>query len=310
MIGLSACALLGGCTFVKALGLESANDSTRAELINAPPIEIPFREAKDFLVLRARVNGSRSVDLLLDTGASALFMFETEAVKAAGLSARDAGFIMPGIKGQIHEQLDLDFGGLILHDQTALVVPLSVFDCPGKTRDAGVDGVIGYDLFRRFVVEVDFDRSVMTLHDPSRFVYRGSGLQLPLHFQGRLPGVFGTWTGQTGAPMPLNVLLDTGASSELVVFENDAEERRAPLNAQPSEPGCMAGRTLERKQGPSTDLNIAGNRIEIGRTEYAKELNERWTGLLGAQVLNRYKLIFDYSRRKLMLELRNYIVPR
>src|SRR5260370_34758466 len=44
------------------------------------------------------------------------------------------------------------------------------------------DGFLGANVFRNYVVEIDYANQVLRLHDPAAYSYSGSGQRLPLQF--------------------------------------------------------------------------------------------------------------------------------
>jgi predicted aspartyl protease len=103
------------------------------------------------------INGKQS-QLLLDTGASGITI-SSHLASQAGLTPVSSGR-MGGIgdKGEVPAQLayanSVQIGDMEFHN-----CPLSIIELvPGNT-----DGVIGADVFSRFLVELDFPNSTLTL---------------------------------------------------------------------------------------------------------------------------------------------------
>src|SRR5260370_42374493 len=73
----------------------------------------------------------------------------------------------------------LMFAGEELGDQTVATLPLEWF-----SREVGrsTDGVLGSNVFRNYVVEIDYASQVLRFHDPAGYCYSGSGQRLPLQF--------------------------------------------------------------------------------------------------------------------------------
>ena len=61
----------------------------------------------------------------------------------------------------------------------AFALPLPALP-PSLGRD--VDGIIGGEFIRQFVVEVDYEGRRLTLHDRRTFAYAGPGETLPIEF--------------------------------------------------------------------------------------------------------------------------------
>ena len=63
-------------------------------------------------------------------------------------------------------------GDLTLFDQNTLGIPLSPLN---KFEGVELDGILGYDFFKRFVVEVDYINHILTIYEPEKFNYSGDG---------------------------------------------------------------------------------------------------------------------------------------
>src|SRR5580704_4683878 len=81
-------------------------------------------------------------------------------------------------------------------------------------------GVIGSTLFNEYVVELDFDRSVMILRDPKAFHYHGDGIVIPIRFFNEIPITDGQLAPPAPAiPIPVRLAVDLGAKATLLVSE-------------------------------------------------------------------------------------------
>jgi hypothetical protein len=124
----------------------------------APPkkYEIPYRltDTKHVLV-RAKINGKGPFNLILDTGAPALFLPKPVA-KKAGIEVDDKGW------GAI-EKFELE-GGLPVDHVRAHVTDIVQVDGMNGLGMAGVElhGMIGYEVLARFRIQYDFTADKLT----------------------------------------------------------------------------------------------------------------------------------------------------
>ena len=104
----------------------------------------------------------------------------------------------------------VEVGGATLRDQA-----FSVFELSGFSAAEGVpvDGVLGYELFKRFVVRVDYPRRTLTLTLPAAFSYHGGGVIVPFKLNDYVPEVAGEIDGVAGA-----FDIDTGSRAGLGVL--------------------------------------------------------------------------------------------
>jgi hypothetical protein len=182
VIALSGCA--GEQLFVTN---SSAQSPTTQAKVASNPIEV---DGDNYVFIKAGVNGSAPLTFLVDSGGGSGLVLYFEAAQALGLNLNGKGkgkgggagegtFDTTSVKG-----VALNLPGVEMSNQTFIVFP------PEKTPPASarvVDGVIGYSLFSRYVVEVDYRSQVVNLYEPRAYQYTGSGESIPLSIQSNVP---------------------------------------------------------------------------------------------------------------------------
>lgn len=182
--------------------------------LNSATFAIPFRRdyqmpssgevtvpAKDGLIFQVKINGKGPFKALFDTGA--VNFMAAGVAQQLGLTLDAHGFEVgtssPASLKVHRAHVDtLQIGDLVLHDQTFIVA-----DLPADADTPVL--AVGYELFRRFAVKVDYDNQRLTFYDGPHFHYSGSGTAVPLQLQGTgllVEGSIGKASGR--------FLLDTG----------------------------------------------------------------------------------------------------
>ena len=162
--------LVAGCSRIDSLRLAHANSGT--------PVAWPAGEASLAVDIRLTEDGRPWMPVSVDGSPAVPFLLQASAGAVAITGARAAGFgpvgagrltlqahLLPGIPGGLLvKQRRLELGTLALGDQSVLLVAPA--DWPHGQPRGGPAGVLGYDLFRRFVVELDVDGRRLVLHRP------------------------------------------------------------------------------------------------------------------------------------------------
>ena len=80
-----------------------------------------------------------------------------------------------------------------------------------------VHGLIGFDLFKDFVVEIDYDNQKLTLTKPEYYRDRviNRDIVMPIHFEYNKPYVRTTIVTDKNEYVPVKLLVDTGASDAI-----------------------------------------------------------------------------------------------
>lgn len=265
---------------------------------NQESVTIPFQFSGNHILVAIRINGRGPFTAVFDTGGYYLMSPAIAAelsVTSLGAS-RVGGFGENSVKAGTTEAKSVQIGGVTLLHPTFAVIDLG---------EIPVSTIIGYEVLRRFVVRIDYDRHLLILTHPDKFVYHGNGVALPLRLHGNTPAVEGEVDGIKGL-----FSLDTGSGGSLDLF--------GPfIQAHDLRHKYMAGFTA------ATGIGVGGisraQSVHVGTLALgAAEVRNAETGLtadqggeasdadlagnVGGTVLRRFNLIFDYAHGQVILE--------
>src|SRR5438128_9696833 len=173
------------------------------------PIEIA---GENYVLIKASVKGAGPLTFMLDSGGGSGLVLYFKAAQALGRKLQGKGkgggagegtFETSSIKGA-----SLSFPGLEMSNQTFVVFPK---ERTPPAFDRVVDGVIGYSLFSRYVVEVDYQSGVVNLYEPKTYQYAGSGESIPIKIMSNVPFVRGKIPIEGRKPLEGEFIVDMGA---------------------------------------------------------------------------------------------------
>ncbi len=212
------------------------------------------------------------------------------------------------------EGVTLQIGDLTIGPLTAAVIDLAdVAQRIGRPMPV----ILGKEVFHALVVDVDYPNSRIRFHDPANFRYDGTGHRLDL-IAGE-EGHKNLLVSMEGGE-PVAVGLDTGQGNTLSVFGQLAQERGF-LTGRPlseSKGGGVGGTTIS-KTATLSSVTIAGYELkDVPVTIHQENVKgafdtKRLAGNLGAGILNRFRVLFDYEHDALWLEpgwIRHPAYPR
>jgi PDZ domain-containing protein/aspartyl protease len=276
------------------------------------PVTIPFELAIRHVIVKVTVNKSRPLSFVLDTGASAAIV-RTVTANALGLplegsvNARGVG---AGVQaGQRVKDTRWSLVGVDGFSQPlAMALPLPMLPT-GLGRD--VDGIIGSEFIRQFVVELDYQASTITLHDRKTFTYRGTGQTLPLEFTGNgHPVVNASVTPLGGKPINDRFLFDIGSGGALVLHSPFVAAHNLPgsdgKTVRAIGAGGAGGQSVGRV-GRVASLQLGPFTIKNPVTMFSADTagsfaDKSLAGNIGAQIARRFRMFFDYGRARIILE--------
>ena len=253
--------------------------------------------------------------LILDTGASAIVL-DGNVASALRLTVTPAGSTTGAGTNSLRVGLARDVllrvGGVALGPTEVRVSEIDSVLAPSQGRHA--PGIIGSRFFVEHVVEIDFAASVIHLHDPHSYRYVGSGVVLPLTFNDGVPLIEGRMTAPDGTVIPMRLVVDLGAKATLLVSEHFIGEHElmarfphavtSPLGAGVGGPTRYAFSRLPRLALGAGGEALVADSLVAGLSVGGTLRSDWYDGLLGAEFLQRYRVTFDYTRKRVILEER------
>lgn len=262
------------------------------------PDVIPFRLVDGKIHVEATVNGSAPLDLMFDTGADNLVLHPSALAKGAALRF-DGSMPNAGLGGTLTRQTSggnrLEVAGLTWEHEMVLYIE-------NRSRDG--DGILGYVAFEDRVLEIDYGRSVLRVHDgvppdagftPFPFRYEGTILAMEAAFDTGASSGTGWFIVDTGLAGSLH--LDERFASEHGLYDQlDAIGRSESRGVGP---GVLRNRIVLLPQlrfGDHTLVDVPTHLEEPGQDRSLS------TGcLLGMDILQRFDTILDFPHERIHL---------
>jgi len=279
-------------------------------------VEIPFEFERNKILIPVRVNGSEPISFILDTGAPIAVLLGSELMDSLDLNILGEAQIA-GLGGEESVTVPL------ASDVTFHLNGIEISNCmmamgvgKGKMTHFGTTGVIGMPIFKNSVVEIDFQKHILRLHKPESFKYSGNGTALPLKFSphGSFPYVAAQVSIDDGAPVPASMVIDSGAGLALSLSVDSDDDLHLPGNTVRSILGWGASGVIRGHTGRVTRLQLGDYELENVITSFPDAGDEHAmtssdapdaivrNGLLGAKVLKRFHVVFDYANSCVILE--------
>jgi hypothetical protein len=305
VVTVAAALMIAGCdlhSFVS--GLREADVSAAGGM----PVVLPYREGKGgVVILTGRVNGRTDVDFILDTGAPVTVLIDgskTAALQLDTTGARPLGDPNDPATpvGVIQQGFALTFGDVSLTGVSAVVLSEKSMPCPERIEEVGFSGVIGADLFRRFVVEVNPAARRVTLHDPSIWRLPAGATAVPLAFHHGHAFVDAKVTLDSGEQIALPLHVDTGMARSLALVAGNPPAVEMPVTGEVRK-GCYVGGLREARIGPPVTVSLAAMRFPVESPEYSARGTRPAVqdgGAIGSGVLSTQRYAVDYRGNRLV----------
>lgn len=173
-----------------------------------------------------------------------------------------------------------------------------------------VHGLIGFNMFKDYIVRIDYADEELVCYRPEHFKYRDrkNDIILPLQFDGNKPFIRTSILTDAKEEVPVKLLVDTGASDALWLSEDSDERIKLPQNHIETFLGRGLNGDLFGTKGRIDaiwvgPLVLPRPIVAFPDDELIRQLissNDR-NGTLGAEILRRFMVTFDYRNARLTL---------
>ena len=270
-------------------------------------LKIPFELTGNLILLQATVKDSAPLWFILDTGATDSVI---DSQLAKTLSLKVIGRTLG--TGGAGTATALIFRGTTLKLRNVEAVNLTLYGFPLDSLSAPfgrrISGVIGNDILKQLVVEVDYVSQVLNFYEPASYQYSGAGVVIPITLEG-YPFVRARITLDGRRVIEGKFEIDSGATNA-IMFNTPFVDRNKLLEgiskSNQVRTGGLGGSAVAFS-GRLKSMSLGSLQLEnlIARFSLARrgdDASAKYDGLIGDDILRRFRVVFDYSRRRMMLE--------
>lgn len=282
-------------------------------------MEIPFERFNNLVVIPVTVNNKLTLNFILDTGVQNTILTNKLYGDVLGLEYdREVVILGPGendsIKVLVVDNIDMSVAK-IKGKNTSLVVLQDDFLKLSNNLGSDVHGIIGYDLFKQFVVQVDFNDNKIIFHDPERFKKRKYFKRnkfferIPLSIERTKPYMSARIDQRDGSRENVKLMVDTGASHAVLLNPASHNKIEVPEEHIRSVLGRGLGGEIYGLVGRIDEIKF--NKFEFGDVVafypdenhygYGLRSGDR-NGTIGGEILTHFNYVIDYRGEALYLQ--------
>jgi aspartyl protease/PDZ domain-containing protein len=309
---------------VGGIGGGSYQFATAAQKSPQPsPVVIPFEMVTRHIMIKVKINNSAPLWFILDTG-DKVAIVDLARAKSLGLNLQGevhVGGAGPGVlTGSTVRDASLSVVGLEGNTQPVMMaLPLDRLQ-PRFGHD--IDGIIGGDFIKQFVVEIDYPAHVLRFHDKDKFTYTGPGEIIPMRLNSGGHPIIDADVTVTGRPaIKGKFVIDIGSGGALALHAPFVAQEHLPLADQKTIREIGGGGTggkVTGRMGRIAELRIGKFHIADTPTLFSEDkggafASRELQGNIGGQILTKFKVFLDYARDRIILEpnasLKDLIAP-
>lgn len=288
------------------------------------PVRIPFELVNNLIIVEASINGSVPLKFIVDTGVGnvlitslpngeEIYLNSTRTVSLSGLGEGEP------VEAFYADQNLMHIGDVQGKGVEILFLKEDIFKL-SSFMGTYVHGLIGYDLFSKFAVEINYLEKELILYDPEEFEEKFSELpkhrkwfKFPIIIEDRKPYIEVAFKQRPGVSYtPLRLLIDSGSSNAFSLYKVTHDKIVVPQSNINTLIGVGLSGNVNGYLGRVQKIKLGDEFIfeepvvaypDSFAIRRAFELGDR-NGSLGGEVLRRFKVIFHY-RDGYMLVRRN-----
>lgn len=284
------------------------------ENTNKKSLTIDFKQISNLIIIPVSINGSDTMNFILDTGVREPIITELTLVEELNLNYLKS-IELRGLGGEMTTQAyqsgdnTITLPGLSASHQKINVILDENFQI-SQILGMPVHGLIGFNLFKHYIIKVDYKAEKIRLYKPQFFKYRPrkNDLVLPITFIRNKPIVHSEVIQDNGDVVPVQLLIDTGASDALWLSSASDSALYVPENNIYAFLGAGLGGDLFGYKARLSALWLGGQPLSHPIVSYPQSdlinqiiRGEHRNGSIGGEVLRRFETTFDYYNKRLIL---------
>lgn len=281
---------------------------------NTKKIKVNFELYNNLIVVPVRVNELDTLNFALDTGVGYTLITDPQVMKTLRLkSLRKIKVAGSGtnteLMGSIVNIQNIALRNIIAYNHNLIVLDQDVLHL-SQYAGVKIHGLLGYDLFSRFVVKINYSNKTLTFYKPEHYQYENKhGEIFPIIIEQLKPYVQAEATLTSSSATPVKLILDTGAGHSLSLDAGTHPNIKVPEKNIPSQLGMTLNGAVEGAIGRIEKFKIGSFEMQkvitsfpdTASLKHVKGFSQR-QGNLGCGVLKRFHVTFDYMRERLILK--------
>ena len=188
---------------------------------NEAAVKLPFKLINNLIIIKLQINNSDTLNFILDTGITTTIINQKDALRLQSLKVLKEYRVNglgngSGMLAKHSPENEVKLNGIIGCHQDLLIMEQ---DEPDFSNLLGIPihGLLGYTLFKDFIIEINYDGHYLILHTPKKYTYKlkRKQISIPLSFIENKPYIEAVVIQDNNAKIPVKLIMDLGGSHSL-----------------------------------------------------------------------------------------------
>lgn len=304
--------ILFNIIFLMLTGLVTAQSNFHIEG-GKTRFSLKFELVNNLVIIPVEFNGMK-MSFLLDTGVETSLLI-TQSEDSLNLKNLSKRYVTgPGASEPIRV---LHSTNNTIKIDKASSTNFEVFIVPDKGfllssyMGVPIQGIIGYDFFKDFILDFNYRRKILKVYkqEDSKIKSCRGCHEYQLTFFNNKPYVKANITNNFKKNIPVNLLIDSGSGDALWLFQNKSKGILVPDENFDDFLGYGIGGSIHGKRSRIKNIKLGKFSMEEITTSFPDSVyfNESENvdfrdGSIGAKILTRFRVIFDYGNKTMRLK--------
>ncbi|AII53278.1 aspartyl protease family protein [Hymenobacter sp. APR13] len=286
----------------------------RLENPNKRQVRLPFYFQRNLIIVEVKLNGAGPYNFLLDTGVATSIITDPSLTPLLRLRPGAEVYRVAGVgeeeplEAHYADSIRVTLPGIVAPVLPFLVLSADVLNLSGYVG-MPIHGILGYDIFRSFVIEIEPNSTQLVVRTPAGYQPRRGRrwTRVPLTLERRKPYLTVPVGMTDSLTLPLKLVLDTGAGHALSIETTSDPRLQVPEQRLRSQLGRGLSGAINGYLGRVRSLQLGRYQLRTLLTSFpeansaALRTDVPRNGNIGFELLKRFDLVIDYSRREVWL---------
>jgi len=275
-------------------------------------VSLKYTELNHFMLLDIKFNNALPLQFIFDTGSEHTLLFKKEYADLMGveydrrislmgsdLSQEIYGFIARGVSLKLANSYGVQKDLLVLEEDYLQLE---------ETTGIPIDGIVGANIFKYFVLGVNNKRGILHFQDIATFKPPKSYTEIPIRIYKNKPYI-DAFVSIGNNRIPITLLIDSGAALAILLYTNTSDELQLPDRTITGSLGSGLGGQLEGYLGRINDFQLGEFKFDnllcsfqdVQLDSIDMEQLSR-NGILGNSILSRFNYYIDYPRQMMYIK--------
>ena len=276
--------------------------------------KVNFKLINNLIIIPIEVNGAK-LSFILDSGVSKPILFnvsDQDSIQLRNVSEITIRGLGDGDPIKALSSKDNFFKLEEIRNFNQLLYVVLDKDMNfSPTLGIPIHGIIGYDLFRDFVVEINYGSEYIKFHDPEFYKEKENkkSQKLPLFIRRNKAYIEGNIGLNTAKDVPVKLLIDTGSSDAVWLFKDEEKGLGIPEQNYQDFLGQGLNGSIYGKRTKVNRINLGEFAIKDAKAAFpdmetfsSSVVIGNRNGSIGGAILKRFNIIFNYPAKEITLK--------